>query len=134
MTRTSDANLNPGLMSQRASMFAASVANLSVATLLVRRNATGLQGFLLATGTDEAVNQAALNLAYAVGAQAGPAEVPEDLAEFEDDESVIGWLEYEAGSTVAKETQQGIDPTETARLMANAIPLVAGWRSRCASR
>lgn len=116
LLRTGTLETNPTQFIQRANTFAASIARGGAATLLARRDATGLRAAALLDAKAVAAN-ATLNLAHAVGARAEPGELPTDLA----DVPAIGHLVH-TPSVVLRETQAGIDPGELPRLLANAMP------------
>ncbi|WP_138418668.1 type IV secretory system conjugative DNA transfer family protein [Sinomonas gamaensis] len=116
LTRAGNLETNPQQFGQRTAAFASAVARGQAATLLTRRDASGMHGAVLLDEKAYAAN-AALPLAQAVGAHAERAELPDDLA----DAAVVGRLVHR-NSVVLRETQAGIDPGELPRLLANAMP------------
>ncbi|MCC3299335.1 type IV secretory system conjugative DNA transfer family protein [Arthrobacter caoxuetaonis] len=116
LARAGGIDTNPSTFSQRAGTFASAATNAGTATLLTRRERTGLHGYLILPAKAVGSN-AALHLAQTVGARAEEAELPHDLA----DTPVIGELVYHQ-SPALRETQNGIDPTELPRLLATAMP------------
>ncbi|MCU6481920.1 type IV secretory system conjugative DNA transfer family protein [Arthrobacter sp. A2-55] len=116
LARAGGIETNPTTFTQRAGTFASAVANTGPATLLTRREKTGLNGYLILD--EKAVgSNAALHLAQTVGARAEAAELPDDLGAT----PVVGQLTYHP-SPALRETQAGIDPTELPRLLATAMP------------
>lgn len=115
LARVGGIETNPTTYTQRAGTFASAVANTGTATLLTRRDATGLNGYLILPAA-AAGHKAEINLAHTVGAKAEPAELPEELG----DTAEIGTLEFRP-SVALRETQAGIDPTELPRLLGNAM-------------
>lgn len=115
MARAGGIDTNPTTFVQRAGTFASSVANAGAATMLTRREASGLNGYLILPGTVSS-HKAEIHLAHTVGARAEPAELPAELGDTEE----IGYLEYRP-SPALRETQNGIDPTELPRLLGNAM-------------
>lgn len=115
-SRAGGIETNPATFSQRAATFASAVANSGHATLLTRREQSGLHGYLIIPAGSEK-NNAPLHLAHTVGARADLTELPTDLG----DTPAIGELVY-AHSPALRETQSGIDPTELPRLLAHTLP------------
>ncbi|WP_237740792.1 type IV secretory system conjugative DNA transfer family protein [Crystallibacter crystallopoietes] len=116
LARSGGIETNPTTFGQRAGAFASAATELGTATLLTRREPTGLNGYLILP--EKSVNlNAALHLGQTVGARAEIAELSDDLA----DVPVIGELVFRP-SPALRETQAGIDPTELPRLLANTIP------------
>lgn len=115
MARAGGIDTNPTTFVQRAGMFASSVANTGAATMLTRREASGLNGYLILPG-NAVSHKAEINLAHTVGAHAEPVGLPAELGDTEE----IGMLEFKP-SPALRETQNGIDPTELPRLLANAM-------------
>ncbi|WP_427019361.1 hypothetical protein ACQCSX_21965 (plasmid) [Pseudarthrobacter sp. P1] len=116
LSRAGGIDTNPTTFTQRAGTFASAATNSGQATLLTRREKTGLNGYLILPATSLGTN-APLHLAHTVGARAEEAELPTDLGDTE----AIGSLTYKP-SPALRETQSGIDPTELPRLLANALP------------
>ncbi|NKR12477.1 MULTISPECIES: hypothetical protein [unclassified Paenarthrobacter] len=116
LARAGGIDTNPTTFTQRAGTFASAATNTGQATLLTRREKTGLNGYLILPAASLGTN-APLHLAHTVGARAEEATMPEDLG----DTPAIGTLNYRP-SPVLRETQAGIDPTELPRLLANAMP------------
>ncbi|NVM96115.1 type IV secretory system conjugative DNA transfer family protein [Arthrobacter wenxiniae] len=116
LSRSGGIDTNPTTFTQRAGTFASAATNTGQATLLTRREKTGLNGYLILPAASLGTN-APLHLAHTVGARAEEAEMPEDLG----DTPAIGTLNYKP-SPALRETQSGIDPTELPRLLANALP------------
>lgn len=117
LARAENIDANPTTVVQRAGSFASASSGLTRTTLLVRRTESGIAGYLIAEGEAPDAQRAATYLAQAVGARAEPAEVPDGLGE----DLVVGWLEFESGSAVAREVQSGVNPAETSRLLAAAL-------------
>ena len=116
LARAGSIETNPTTFTQRAGTFASAATNSGQATLLTRREKSGLNGYLILPAAALGAN-APLHLAHTVGARAEEAEMPEDLG----DTPSIGTLNYKP-SPALRETQAGIDPTELPRLLANAMP------------
>lgn len=116
LARAGGIDTNPTTFTQRAGTFASAATNTGQATLLTRREKTGLNGYLILPAAALGTN-APLHLAHTVGARAEEAQMPEDLG----DTPAIGTLTYRP-SPALRETQSGIDPTELPRLLANAMP------------
>lgn len=116
LARSGGIDTNPTTFTQRAGTFASAATNTGQATLLTRREKTGLNGYLILPAASLGTN-APLHLAHTVGARAEEAQMPEDLG----DTPAIGTLTYRP-SPALRETQSGIDPTELPRLLANAMP------------
>lgn len=116
LTRAGGIDTNPTTFTQRAGTFASAVAQNGAATLLTRREATGLHGYVILDGKTVAAN-APVQLAHTVGARAEETELPTDLA----DSPAIGRLVFK-NSPALRETQSGIDPTELPRILANVLP------------
>lgn len=116
LARAGGIDTNPTIFTQRAGTFASAATNAGSATLLTRREKTGLHGYLIIP-TRAVGSNAALHLAQTVGARAEVTELPTDLA----DTPAIGELTYHR-SPALRETQSGIDPTELPRLLATAMP------------
>ena len=116
MARAGGAELNPANYTSRATAFASAAGLLGDVTLLVHRSPNGLAGYLV---TDDRVGSdaAAMHLAQAVAARA---ELVEDLPDLTAART-IGWLRYQPGSAVNRETQNGVDPSEAARRLAVAM-------------
>lgn len=115
LARVGGIETNPTTYTQRAGTFASAVANTGTATLLTRRDSTGLNGYLILPAA-AAGHKAEIHLAHTVGARAEPAELPAELGDTEE----IGTLEFRP-SVALRETQAGIDPTELPRLLGNAM-------------
>lgn len=115
LARAGGIDTNPTTYTDRAGIFASAVANTGPATLLTRRDATGLNGYLILPPA-AAGHKAEINLAHTVGAKAEPAELPAALGDTEE----IGTLEFRP-SVAMRATQAGIDPTELPRLLGNAM-------------
>ncbi|WP_230854512.1 type IV secretory system conjugative DNA transfer family protein [Arthrobacter terrae] len=116
LARAGGIDTNPTTFTQRAGTFASAATNTGQATLLTRREKTGLNGYLILPAASLGTN-ASLHLAHTVGARAEETTMPEDLG----DTPAIGTLNYKP-SPALRETQSGIDPTELPRLLANALP------------
>ncbi|WP_216353876.1 hypothetical protein [Arthrobacter sp. SRS-W-1-2016] len=116
LARAGGIDTNPTTFKQRAGTFASSATNTGQATLLTRREKSGLNGYLILPAAALGTN-APLHLSHTVGARAEEAQMPEDLG----DTPAIGTLNYKP-SPPLRETQSGIDPTELPRLLANAMP------------
>lgn len=115
LARVGGIETNPTTYTQRAGTFASAVANTGTATLLTRRDSTGLNGYLILPAA-AAGHKAEIHLAHTVGARAEPAELPAELGDTEE----IGTLEFRP-SVALRETQADIDPTELPRLLGNAM-------------
>lgn len=115
LARAGGIETNPTTYTQRAGTFASAVASTGSATLLTRRDATGLNGYLILPG-NAAGQKTEIHLAHTVGARAEPAELPAGLGDTEE----IGTLEFRP-SVALRETQAGIDPSELPRLLGNAM-------------
>jgi hypothetical protein len=113
LARAGGIDTNPTTFTQRAGTLASAATNTGQATLLTRREKTGLNGYLILPAASLGTN-APLHLAHTVGARAEEATMPEDLG----DTPAIGTLNYKP-SPVLRETQAGIDPTEHPRLLAD---------------
>jgi hypothetical protein len=116
LARAGGIDTNPTTFTQRAGTFASAATNTGRATLLTRREKSGLNGYLILPAASLGTN-APLHLAHTVGARVEEATMPEDLG----DTQAIGTLTYRP-SPALRETQSGIDPTELPRLLANAMP------------
>jgi hypothetical protein len=116
LARAGGIDTNPTTFTQRAGTFASAATNTGQATLLTRRESSGLNGYLILPAASLGTN-APLHLAHTVGARAEEAQMPEDLG----DTPAIGTLNYKP-SPALRETQAGIDPTELPRILANAMP------------
>ncbi|MET4143824.1 type IV secretory system conjugative DNA transfer family protein [Arthrobacter sp. UYCo732] len=116
LARAGGIDTNPTTFTQRAGTFASAATNAGQATLLTRRESSGLNGYLILPASSLGTN-APLHLAHTVGARAEEAVMPEDLG----DTPAIGTLTYRP-SPALRETQSGIDPTELPRILANAMP------------
>ncbi|ACL42187.1 hypothetical protein Achl_4236 (plasmid) [Pseudarthrobacter chlorophenolicus A6] len=116
LARAGGIDTNPTTFTQRAGTFASAATNSGQATLLTRRESSGLNGYLILPAASLGTN-APLHLAHTVGARAEEAQMPEDLG----DTPAIGTLNYRP-SPALRETQSGIDPTELPRILANAMP------------
>ncbi|MBP2216022.1 hypothetical protein [Arthrobacter sp. CAN_C5] len=116
LARSGGIETNPMTFSQKSGVFSSAATEHGAATLLTRREDTGLNGYLILPEKSLASN-APLHLAHTVGARAEEAELPEDLG----NSPAIGELTYRR-SPALRETQAGIDPTELPRLLANAMP------------
>lgn len=114
-SRAGGIETNPATFSQRAATFASAIANTGQATLLTRRETSGLNGYLILPADSEK-NNAPLHLAHTVGARADLTELPTDLG----DTPAIGELHY-VHSPASRETQSGIDPTELPRLLGHTL-------------
>lgn len=123
MARTSATDLNPTTIVQRSGTVAATVKSLGQATLLVHRSADGMGGYLIAPDIP-AAGQTAKHLSHAVGARAEKVDSIDLVGD--DDFVVTGRLVARRRSAVTRDVQAGLDPTETARLLANTIA-VDGW-------
>jgi hypothetical protein len=116
LARAGGIDTNPTTFTQRAGTFASAATNTGQATLLTRRESSGLNGYLILPAASLGTN-APLHLAHTVGARAEEVQMPEDLG----DTPAIGTLNYRP-SPALRETQSGIDPTELPRILANAMP------------
>lgn len=116
LARAGGIDTNPTTFTQRAGTFASASTNTGSATLLTRREKSGLHGYLILPAKAVGSN-AALHLAQTVGARSEEVELPTDLG----DTPAIGELSYHH-SPALRETQNGIDPTELPRLLATAMP------------
>ena len=110
-TRAGGVETNPATFNQRAATFASAIANTGHVTLLTRREASGLDGYLIIPADSEK-NNAPLRLAHTVGARADLTELPDDLGD-------TPAIEH---SPALRETQSGIDPTELPRLLGHTLP------------
>lgn len=68
LARAGGIETNPTTYTQRAGSFASAVANTGTATLLTRRDGTGLNGYLILPG-NAAGHKAEIHLAHTVGAE-----------------------------------------------------------------
>lgn len=116
LARAGGIETNTTTFGQRAGTFASAATNSGQATLLTRREKTGLNGYLILPAASLGSN-APLHLAHTVGARADEVELPTDLG----DTPAIGTIHYKP-SPALRETQAGIDPTELPRLLANTLP------------
>lgn len=116
MARAGGAELNPANYTSRATAFSSAAGLLGDVTLLVHRSDSGLAGYLV-TEDEVGSDAAAMHLAQAVAARAEAVEELPDLGSVR----TIGWLAYQPGSTVNRETQNGVDPSEAARRLAVAM-------------
>src|SRR5665647_3848428 len=116
MARAGGADLNPANYISRATAFASAAGQLGDVTLLVHRTAAGLTGYLV-TEDRVGTEPTAMHLAQAVAARA---ETVDELPNLTTTRT-IGWLSYDAGSAVNRETQSGVDPSEAARRLAVAM-------------
>ncbi|WP_375000201.1 LAGLIDADG family homing endonuclease [Aeromicrobium sp. CTD01-1L150] len=123
MARTASSDLNPTTIVQRSGPFASVVKSLGQVTLLVHRSAEGLNGYLVAPDV-QAAGKAALHLSHAVGARVEKVDEVDLVGG--DDHVLTGQLVASRHSVVTRDVQTGLDPAETARLLANAIP-PDGW-------
>ncbi|GAA1114016.1 type IV secretory system conjugative DNA transfer family protein [Arthrobacter flavus] len=116
LARAGGIETNPMTFTQKSGVFSSAATENGSATLLTRREDTGLNGYLILPEKSLGSN-APLHLAHTVGARAEEAELPDDLG----NSPAIGELTYRR-SPALRETQSGIDPTELPRLLANAMP------------
>jgi hypothetical protein len=116
LARAGSIDTNPTTFTQRAGTFASAATGNGAATLLTRREASGLNGYLILPEKSVGM-KAEIHLAHTVGARAEETTLPTDLGDTE----AIGTLTYRH-SPALRETQSGIDPTELPRLLANAMP------------
>ncbi len=116
LSRAGGIDTNPTAFTQRAGTFASAATNSGQATLLTRREPSGLNGYLILPAHSLGTNTP-LHLAHTVGARAEESTLPDDLG----DTPAIGTLNYKP-SPALRETQSGIDPAELPRLLANALP------------
>ncbi|MDQ0261912.1 hypothetical protein [Sinomonas atrocyanea] len=116
LARVGGIDTNPTTFGQRAGTFASAATSGGAATLLTRRERSGLNGYLILPASSLGSN-APLHLATTVGARAEEASLPEDLG----DTPVVGTLVYRH-SPALRDPQAGIDPTELPRLLANSMP------------
>ena len=117
LVRTPNMETNPASLATRANTFAAATKDCSAATMLVHRGPDGMNGFLVLVGPDDSVARAALSIAQAVGARAERGELPASLAE----PTAVARAVYRRGSSVARETIMGTDPTEISRRLEVAL-------------
>ncbi|MCW2131701.1 hypothetical protein B0G38_000851 [Arthrobacter sp. VKM Ac-2550] len=116
MARAGGIDTNPTTFMQRANTFASAATQYGTTTLLTRREKSGLNGYVIMPA-EAARSKAALALAHTVGAKSEETQLPEDLG----DTPVIGTLTFRP-SPVLRETQNGIDPSEFPKLLANTMP------------
>ena len=116
--RTGGIETNPTKFIQRANAFASSIPSNASVTLLTRREASGLRGYLILPASANGPGNPSLHLAHAVGARAEQTELPHDLGET----PAVGELVYRE-SPALRETQAGIDPQELPTLLANTMPM-----------
>ncbi|WP_139186822.1 hypothetical protein [Arthrobacter crystallopoietes] len=116
MARAGGIDTNPTTFMQRANTFASAATQYGTTTMLTRREQTGLNGYVIMPA-EAARARAALALAHTVGAKSEETQLPDDLG----DTPVIGTLTFRP-SPVLRETQNGIDPSEFPKLLANTMP------------
>jgi hypothetical protein len=89
LARAGNIDTNPTTFIQRAALFASAATGKGAATLLTRREPSGLNGYLILPATSAGMN-AEIHLAHTVGARVEAAALPEDLG----DTPEIGTLAY----------------------------------------
>ena len=121
MTRQAGESSNPELFSQRAGSFSSkATSGHGGAVLIVVRTSSGVESY---AGFDSSGKQANAHtsLAHAVGAKTESDVLPREVSE----SNSIAFAQYKP-SGFSRETQNGLDPFEVARVIALALP-VGGW-------
>jgi hypothetical protein len=103
---------DPATVIQRSRPFAAGVASVGQASMLTIRGEVGIDSYLITPEHPRAATLAA-NLAHTVGAEAHPcAQLP-----VLDPDGAVGWVVARPQKYGSRDTQQGGDPVEVARLL-----------------